>query len=173
MSKSLYRMNCTEYAIISCTSIERNGNTYLLKMSFSPCNYCLIHRIFLISNKPLTSVARSLTREFYLLFFCFTLQITIKFDARNGYATAIIPIKITHTRKFIRNTNDIAKNVCRHEMGQVFLCDCILSILLLCAINIICFVYLLRTCTDSCRCWLYQCEFRLSSVFHTCSSTFH
>ena len=41
--------------------------------------------------------------------------------------------------------------ICRLELGQVLLCDCLLSIVVLCAINIICIIYILQTCIDSCR----------------------
>lgn len=96
--------------------------------------------------------------------------------AQNGYTFSVIQTKTKLTK-----TNWIAlikyckqKRNCeiligyRLEMGQVFFCDCILSILLLCSINIICLVYLLHTCVDCHRYWFYNLlsGLRLIEAYH-------
>lgn len=37
----------------------------------------------------------------------------------------------------------------RLHFGQVYICDCVLAILVLCGINLICIVYILQSCIDS------------------------
>lgn len=40
----------------------------------------------------------------------------------------------------------------RYENEQVFFCDCILAMVLLCSINIICIIYIFYSCVGVCRC---------------------
>lgn len=162
ISRLLSRMNCTESTIIFCMSIDHSGRKYSLKIYFSPPNYCLAHRFFFLKiNIERLHHEKSNAYELFVIFFCFHAAIAIiklaRFRcAKWTYANAVIQIKnheISKHERLVRQN----ENVCRHELGQVFFCDCILSILLLCSINIICFVYLLHTCMDCCWCW-YQID---------------
>lgn len=97
ISKSLFQTNYIECNRVFCTSIDHNGRASLLKMPFSPCNYCLIHRVFLyfqFQNKQRDFGARASLTFMRIILYCFyfvsrcNYNNWLKFDAQNGCTSA-------------------------------------------------------------------------------------